>query len=336
MSLTNQKGARRKAQEILGLDFGSSGVKAVRMRLADGGLQLLSANLFPSAEIGAAAVRPPLDKPLLTNYAAIAVTGMSSVIRVIAHVPSAVGSSLNQQLREQIGLDSSYRVAFANTGQQSRTRGEQRMLAVALGEKDAAEVLDLFREGAPAPSSLELSGLAAVNASMMSRKVHDPDSPACHLDCGARVSTMAFVNKGAVILTRKLDVGGEAIIERVQRSLGLDRATAESIMAEGAIDISQAVGEVIDPFLRQMNISRDFVERQENCRVTTAWITGGMSMSRYWLDMIGKASGMTIQAWDSLEGIQVQAGAVPDHLVGQMARMTGAIGAARAALEGAT
>lgn len=320
----------------MGLDFGSTAAKVVRMRRSETGLQILAADIFPTAEIGAAPVRPELGKHLLTNYAAMAVTGPSAVIRVVAHVPSAAGTSLNQQLREQIGLDNSFRIAFSNTGQQSRTRGEQRMLAVALSEKDAAEVLDLFREGPPAPASLELSGLAAVHASVMGRQGQDPDAPACHLDCGARVSTMVFVNKGATILTRKLDVGGEAIIDRVQRSLGLDRAIAESIMAEGAIDISQAVSEVIDPFLRQMNISRDFVERQENCRVTTAWITGGMSLSRYWIDMIGKVTGMTIQPWDPLAGIQVMQGAIPERLNGQTARLSGAIGAARAMLEDAS
>ena len=72
---------------------------------------------------------------------------------------------------------------------------------------------------------------------------------------------MVFVNKGAIILARKLDVGGDAVVDRVQKHLGVEREMAESIMSEGAIDISQSVREVIDPFLRQMMISRDFVER---------------------------------------------------------------------------
>ena len=128
------------------------------------------------------------------------------------------------------------------------------------------------------------------------------------------------------------EVGGEAVVEQVQKSLGVDREMAESIMSEGAIDISQAVKEVLDPFLRQMMISRDFVERQENCRVATTFITGGMSLSRYWAAEFMRATGMEVQPWDPMEGLAVAPGAVPQRLQGQPCRFSAAIGAARGAM----
>lgn len=331
MNLFSSTPERKRPPEIVGLDFSSSGVKAVRMKRVNEQLSLVAAACFPPAEYGEI-VRPNLGKAFATNYAALAISAPACVVRVVAHTSSHMQTEINRQIRDQIGLDTSYRLASIPSGQPVKGKGESRVLAVAIPDQDASAVLNLFAAGPPAPCSLEISGLASMNAALAGAMAADPEAPACLLDCGSRVSMMVFVNKRAVILARKLDVGGEAVVDRVQKHLGVDRDMAQSIMSEGAIDISQSVREVIDPFLRQMMISRDFVERQENCRVTTVWITGGMSMSAYWTNEIRKATGMNVTAWNPLEGIQVGADALPAELRGQECRLSAAIGAARGAL----
>lgn len=326
-------GEKRRPQEIAGFDFSSSGVKVVRLRFANSQWSLLAADILPASvrEDGTLA-RPAISKALMTNYAAIAYSASACVVRVVAHTISHSQTDVERQVRDQIGLDTSYRLSFIPTGQVTKGRNENRVLAVAIPDQEAVDILGTFADGAPAPYSLEVAGLASLNAALAGPVARAPEVPACLLDCGSRVSTIVFVHKGAIILARKLDVGGDAVVDRVQKNLGVDREMAENIMSEGAIDISQSVREVIDPFLRQMMISRDYVERQENCRVTTVWITGGMSMSAYWVNEIRKATGMNVQSWNPLEDLQVAGGALPQKFQGQESRFAAAIGAAKGAL----
>jgi Tfp pilus assembly PilM family ATPase len=295
--------------------------------------------MFPAQADGRLA-RPELPKALLTNYVALAFSPAGSVVRVVAQQGGTLHGTpeSDQQARSQIGLDDSFRLMSVASGQAQQVnkgRAENKVLAVGVPDADARSLLALFKERAPAPYSLELSGLASLNAAVKSAMSDAPDEPVCLLDCGARVSMMVFMNKGAVILARKLDVGGDAVIERVEKFMGVDRAMAESIMSEGAIDISSAVREVSDPFLRQVMISRDFVERQENCQVGRVLITGGMAMSAYWLEELRRTTGMSVSGWDPLAGLQFAGQGAPKVLDGQACRFSAAIGAARGALEDA-
>lgn len=330
MNLFTDATERKRPQEVLGLDFCTTGVKAVRLKLQNDQVHLVAADIFPGG--ADELVRPEIGKIFASNYVALAISAPTCVVRIVAHAASPGSKDVDRQVREQIGLDAGYRLMSVPSGQAAKGKNENRVLAVGVPEKDALGVLKLFRDGPPAPCSLEVSGLASLNAALLGPMAANADAPMCLLDCGSRVSMMVFMNKGAIVLARKLDVGGDAVMEGVQKNLGVDREMAASIMSEGAIDISQSVREVIDPFLRQMMISRDFVERQENCHVTTALITGGMSMSAYWSDEIRKSTGMAVQNWDPMEGMMVDADAIPGRLESQRSRFAAAIGAARGVL----
>lgn len=332
MKLFSDTRGRKLPTEMVGIDFGSTGTKLVRLRQSGGQCTLVTADILPG--MGDHRAKPSLAKAFLNNYAAVCATSPECVVRVVSHSAGPASGAVDRQIREQIGLFSNFRLASLAIGQAVKGKNESRVLAVAVPEEEIAEYLKMFSVGSPAMYSFEVSGLASLNAALMGPMARDPQVPVCLLDCGARVSLMVFMNKGSVILARKLDVGGEAVVEQVQKHLGVDRDMAESIMSEGAIDISQSVREVIDPFLRQMMISRDFVERQENCRVATALITGGMSMSPYWVGEIRKATGMTMQAWDPLEGVAVLPGALPEKWQAHTCRFSAAIGAARGAMFG--
>ena len=100
-------------------------------------------------------------------------------------------------------------------------------------------------------------------------------------------------------------------------------------MGQGAtIDISQSVHELASPFLRQLSISRDFVERQENCKISRAYLSGGMAMIWNWVKELREAMGLEVQTWDPFQGLALAPGAYPEALAGQQPRFAAAVGAA--------
>ena len=128
---------------------------------------------------------------------------------------------------------------------------------------------------------------------------------------------------------RTLDLGGETLVERLQTQWGLDRETALGALGQGAtIDISQSVHELAGPFLRQLSISRDFVERQENCKINHAYLSGGMALIWNWLTELRNATGLDVQPWNPFQGMTLAPGAYPAALAGQETRFTAAVGAA--------
>lgn len=324
-----RKGGTRKVPlDLVGIDMATTGAKVVRIRKQAGTMTVVGCGLLPPIPVGEGAenAHVVLPKALLTNYAALAVTAERSVIRVVSlpgHMET--GDQAEAQLRDHIGLDNKYRISFVAAGP-TKTKNESRFFAVAIPEEDARNYLAPVAVGAPAPYSMEISGVAAMSACLMTSQ-QSMDS-VCIIDCGARVSTMAIFHKANLILARKLDIGGDAVVQKVQKQLGVDEETSRSIVTEGAFDVSKSVREVIDPFLRQLTISRDFAERHENCKIGATFVSGGMSLSPYWVQEIQKAIGTDVLAWNPFEGLALAPGAYPEELKGQECRFAAAVGAA--------
>lgn len=336
-----QRRSKTKFSEIVGADLGVSGLKLVRVKKAKSGLTLTAAEILPpvKAETGAGGetVRPtklPLPKQWVSHYTALTVTGEGASIRYVS-LPGHVTSpqDVEAQIREHMGLEGEYRLAYAVAPTQKK-EAETRVLAAALPEGEAQAVLGLVSTGSPAPIALEVAGLSALNGFL----VHGPlaqhaEEAVGLIECGAAVTLLALFNKGTLCLVRKFNVGGETLIARIQRDMAVDRAVAEGIVSDGSFDISQPVQDVMDPFLRQLSISKDFVERRERCHVSAFYVSGGMSLSRYWVERIQVTGAVEVRLWNPLEGIEVGDGALPEPLAGQEVRLAAAVGAAFAAFE---
>jgi type IV pilus assembly protein PilM len=331
-----KESARRKVpQDLVALDIATTGLKVVRMRKAGGAITVTGCAILPPLATAEDGSRSPviLPKPLLANYAAVAFTAERSVIRVVSlpgHLEA--GPQAEAPLRDHIGLDNKYRISFIPAGP-TKTKNESRFFAVAIPEEDAAGCLAHVAAGAPAPYSLEVSGVAAASACLMIPVAQQSHDSLCVIDCGARISTMSIFHKGNLILARKLETGGDAVVQKVQKQLGVDAETARSIVTEGSFDVSKSVREVIEPFLRQLTISRDFAERHENCKIAATYVSGGMSLSSYWVQEIQKAIGTDVLAWDPFSGLTLPPGAYPDEWQGQQCRFAAAVGAGLGVLQ---
>lgn len=327
---------RRSPSELVGLDLGSSGVKAVRMRRNKDGVTVLKADILPplAPEVAAPkAGRPPLPRGLLTNYAALAVSGARASVRILG-IPGRfeTGPARDLQVQEHAGAGEGQRLGYAVITP-PKLRNENRLLVVTLPEEEAQALLNLFSVGAPAPFSLEVSGLAAITAFLRGPgRAHEQGTVGV-VESGERQTTMALLHKTLPVLVRKFDLGMHTVRERVQQRLGVDPETAKGILADGSFDISQTLHEVVDPFLRQLSLSKEFIERREECQVEKLYVSGGMSLSRFWISDLKQASGLDVERWNPFDGLHAAPDALPAALAGQETRFTAAIGACLGAWE---
>ncbi|MBN1671711.1 MAG: pilus assembly protein PilM [Kiritimatiellae bacterium] len=308
----------------MGIDVATTGVKAVMLKKSADAVSLLAADVF----------QPPggdalleLPKAFSARYCALGVSDRQSVIKLLSLPGKVEEAGAYGQIKEHMGLDSGeYRIGYKVISE-GHGRAETKLLAAALPEATIANALSMFRTGIPVPCSMELSGLAALTAFLNGPGTQHDKEAVGVVEFGATSTFLAFFNSGTLVLLRKFDIGSDTICDKIQQALGVDADTARGILSDGSFDISQAVNEVLDPFLRQLVISRDFIERRDQCHIPKIYVSGTLQSSAQSMQQFIHVTGVQAEPWDPLAGLTVQAGAVPEHLQGQESRLSAAIGA---------
>ena len=153
------------------------------------------------------------------------------------------------------------------------------------------------------------------------------------IDFGSRVTYFAFFKKKELMLIRKFDFGYLHLLDRIEQSMGVDQRTAQDIVLDRSFDISHLVKELAEPFIKQLVISRHFVERRENCRLTRLFACEDPMLSRDWLNEIKAAMGLEVSFWNPLEIVRVPASLMQKKIAVRPAVFAAAIGAILAARE---
>jgi len=326
--------------DVVGLDIGNTCTKVVRLRKSNDVISVVSADILPKVEIPAEtpdspAQVPPLQLPpkLKGRYGSLAVTGSNAVIKLLSF-PGAFDAATEAKVVGSIGLDNpdNYRISY-KVITEGHGKSESRILAVALLESETKNYPMLLPSGLPAPFSLEISGLATMTAFLHSAGKECAENAVGLIDFGATTTSFALFNKGILALVRRFNFGLNALLDNVQQSLGVDRETAQGIVSDGSFDISQSVSAVVEPLIKQLIVSRDFVERRENCHISKMYVSGGLTASRDSLDEIRSAMSLDVVNWNPLDGLTLTQGTIPDTLTGKESCLSAAIGAALATLE---
>ena len=85
---------------------------------------------------------------------------------------------------------------------------------------------------------------------------------------------------------------------------------------------------VLQPFCKQVSISKDFIERHQGCRVSRIFVSGGLSLLNSWTQELGAMLHAEIVRWDPFENIQYDTDSIPPEIQGQTTRFAAAIGSA--------
>ena len=320
----------RGMANLLALDFATSGIKAVRLKKTKTGIALVAADILPPSAPNA--TEPPeLVKPLAAYYPALCAT-MDNVILRIFTQPLPTDENIEALVRENLSTGSAdFRVSGVVL---SRTKRDGTVLGVAVPEKTVRHYLSLFAEGAPAPRSLEISGLAAFNAFLFNCGKQTENQTVCLIETGTRYTYAAFLHRNQIQLVNRFDIGGETLERQVQTALGVDEEMAGAILSgASAINVSAPVNQILGPFIRQISIYREFIERQNKSSLAAVYISGGQAKSPYWHSAIAEVLGVKPLVWNPFEKIEIQQGTFPENLEGQESRFAASVGAALAGME---
>jgi len=323
---------RRPPQDLVVVDFDAAAVRCVRLKLNGGEVIVAAADILPAVDIGdkAQAKAFELPKNMASRYIAICIPGYDAIVKLL-NLPGALDGHVEEQIREHMGVEEgAYRFGYRVV---SQTHSETRLLTVAIPELHVQAACAIFPVGLPVPVSVELGGLAVMTAFLHGPGKTVPDEAVGVIEFGSRVTYFAFFKKCELILIRKFDFGHFSLLDRIEKSMGVDRQTAQNIVVDRSFDISQLVKDLAEPFIKQLVISKHFVERRENCHISKIFVPDDERVSRDWLNEIKMALGLEADTWHPFDGVKLMPEALPQKLEKCRSQFAAALGAALAMSE---
>ncbi len=325
-----QSPGQRRLSSLLALDFATSGVKAVHLKKVKGQIVLAGVDILDPVDI-TSGERLTLPKTLSAYYTALCGSVQDAQLRVFAHSLKD-GEELAAAVRENLSVSEEYRTAGRVLTEGAAKRPGS-ILGVAVPKRTVEQYLDLFANGSPAPHSLEISGLAAFSAFMFTRGKQNANRMVCLIETGQRYTYVAFFHKNVLQVINRFDVGGASLSRQVQSALGVDAEMAVAILQDGSVDVATPVRAALAPFVKQLAIYREYVERQTKSPLSGVYLSGGEAASGYWQKALEDVLGIPPEIWSPFEKLEIPDGLFPDSLKGDEPRFAAAVGAALAGLE---
>ncbi len=326
----------KKPTDVVGLDLDADGVKAVRLRRNANSIHLVAADALPGVTVPPAdgeTVEPlKIPKSLCGHYAALAVAAPGALVKLL-NIPGRFGDVEEQRLATSLGVEQedAYRISY-NILSESKASRETRVLAAALPEADAAAAVALLPKGRPAPYSLELSGLAALNGFFHGAVAERAEQTVGMLEGGETRTMFAIFIKGQPVLVRRFEFGAETVIAKIGEKLGVDANTAKGFMTDGSFDVASILQQSFETVFKQIVISKEFVERRENCRLSQILLSGALTAIRGMDEAVKQFMGTEVRKWNPFSGLGVAPENLPESVVGQESRFAAAFGAAMAVM----
>ncbi len=326
-------------QDLTAINLDPRGAACVRLKKNEGDITLTAAEMLPAVDMSALATPNDetrasfsLPRSLAARFVAICVPDDESIVKLLSF-PGELGSEAESQIKALLGLDeeTAFRVAYKNVSKPHSRAAETKLLTLALPDLLCKVAISLFPAGVPAPISIESAGMATMSAFLHGPGKIIADTDIGVIEFGVNSTFVIFFSKGQVSLVRKFDFGSKHLLEMVQQSLGVDRQTAMDIIGDGSFDISQLIKDASEPFIKQLVISKHFVERREDCHIASMFVPQGVPKD--WLNEVKSALAMDVMEWSPFDSIKAPPEVLTEKHCAMTSIFSSAVGAALGVFE---
>ncbi len=319
----------RRNRTLLGLDVGSSAVKAVEITL-HGPEPVITgfAHMEIPAGSTAADVLPELMKQgrFKARRAAAALAGPSTVVR---YVPMQLMS--DEELRAAIRFESDKYLPFdvdecrldcqALDALEPEAKTRTVLLAAArnsLVDERVAQVRSLGL----APECIDVDLFALANAWELCAPPEADGTPrgaVALVDVGAVRTSIHVLANGRTRFSREIPIGGTDMTAAVARRMSLDPVQAEEAKRSGEADeqVAAAAAPVLEDLANELALSLEYVEHHEGVVVDEVLLSGGGALCAGTREQLELAVQRPVRWWSPLEGLRVDESRVDVEQLGR-------------------
>jgi type IV pilus assembly protein PilM len=166
------------------------------------------------------------------------------------------------------------------------------------------------------PEIMELAAVSVVNAFQFCQPDLCEKEVVLVLDIGAHSTSINFLLRGQLVMTRITQFGGDLISEYVAQVLTLQSETAEEEKLKMSETVQPLIRQSISPLVQEIRSSIDFFERQHECHVTRLFACGGSACSSRILEFLSEEIGLHIEAWNPVTTLDTS------HFNGETPKLT--------------
>jgi type IV pilus assembly protein PilM len=240
-------GLTRKSKAVVGLDIGSSAVKAVELKPSGKGYKVVALasepvppdSIVDGAIIDGAAVVDAIrrlfeNKAFKTKEVAASLSGNAVIVKKISlpvMTEAELGESIYWEAEQYIPFDIQdvnldYQILDPGTGPDSK--GTMDVLLVAAKKEKIADYTGVIAQAGRVPVVVDVDAFALQNAFEINYGF-DPQAVTVLLNAGASAININILSGDQSVFTRDISVGGNAYTEAVQKELNLPFESAEQL-----------------------------------------------------------------------------------------------------------
>ncbi|MFY9584275.1 MAG: type IV pilus assembly protein PilM [Candidatus Acidiferrales bacterium] len=231
-----------KQKPVVGLDIGSSSIKAVELRGSKQGYELLSFGLEPLAQdtvvdgaimdapLVAAGISSIFDRQKVkTKNVATSVSGHSVIVKRVT-LPVMSEEDLFERIQAEASQHIPFDIADVNLSYQLLESVDAQMdvLLVAVKKDKILNHTNVLAQAGKTPTVVDIDAFALQNCFEVNYDP-DPGQTVALLNVGASVMNINIVRGGVPLFTRDVSVGGNQYTDALQKELDLSFEDAERL-----------------------------------------------------------------------------------------------------------
>jgi type IV pilus assembly protein PilM len=326
----------RKAKSLVGLDIGSSAVKAVELKAAGRGYRVATYGSEPlppdsivdGAIIDGAAVADAIrrlfdGRGIRTKDVAASLSGNAVIVKKIT-LPTMTEAELAESIYweaeqyipfdiQDVNLD--YQVLDGPDG----GKGTMDVLLVAAKKEKIADYTGVIAQAGRTAVIVDVDAFALQNAYEVNYGI-EPAAVIVLLNAGASATNINILSGEQSVFTRDVSIGGNAYTEALQRELSLPYEvadqlkrgeTVEGVSFEEARPVLRAVTENV---MLEIQKTFDFFKATASSdRIDRLVVSGGASRAEGFTEILAERFGAPVEAFDPFRRVAFDARKGPGH-----------------------
>ncbi|HEX2456864.1 MAG TPA: type IV pilus assembly protein PilM [Vicinamibacterales bacterium] len=333
-----------KPKAVVGLDIGSSAVKAVELRPAGKGYKVAAFGIEPvppdsivdGAIIDGAAVADAIrrlfeSKNIRTKDVAASLAGNAVIVKKITlpkMTEQELAESIYWEAEQYIPFDIAdvnldYQILDAGTGPDSK--GTMDVLLVAAKKDKIADYTGVIAQAGRTAVVVDVDAFALQNAYEVNYGI-EPGAITVLLNAGASATNINILQGDQSIFTRDISVGGNAYTEALQRELSLPYETADLLKRGHAADgpsfddARPVLRAVTENVMLEIQKTFDFFKTTASSdRIDRIVLSGGASRAEGFAEALAERFGAPVEPFDPFKKISFDANKLKVDAVADMA-----------------
>ena len=291
-----------KSKSVVGLDIGSSAVKAVELKMSGKTYKVVAFGMEPvppdsivdGAIIDGAAVADAIrrlfeNKAFKTKNVAASLSGNAVIVKKISlpvMTEAELGESIIWEAEQYIPFDIqdvNLDYQILDPGTSAESKGTMEVLLVAAKKEKIADYTGVIAQAGRVPVVVDVDAFALQNAYEVNYGL-DPQAVVVLLNAGASAININILSGDQSLFTRDISTGGNAYTEAIQKELNLPFETAEQLKkgepVEGATfeDAQAVLRTMTESVLLEIQKTFDFFKASATSdRIDRIVLSGGAS-----------------------------------------------------------